>query len=63
MAEAVALGDGARGGTAPNPNVGCVLVKDGRIVGRGATGPAVDPMPKRSPLPKPAPRPAARPLM
>jgi diaminohydroxyphosphoribosylaminopyrimidine deaminase/5-amino-6-(5-phosphoribosylamino)uracil reductase len=38
MAEAVALGDVARGGTAPNPNVGCVLVKDGRIVGRGATG-------------------------
>jgi diaminohydroxyphosphoribosylaminopyrimidine deaminase/5-amino-6-(5-phosphoribosylamino)uracil reductase len=39
MAQAVALGDGARGSTAPNPNVGCVLVKHGRIVGRGATQP------------------------
>jgi len=37
MAEAVALGDRARGTTAPNPNVGCVIVKDGVIVGRGAT--------------------------
>jgi diaminohydroxyphosphoribosylaminopyrimidine deaminase/5-amino-6-(5-phosphoribosylamino)uracil reductase len=39
MAEAVALGDGARGSTAPNPNVGCVLVQQGRVVGRGATQP------------------------
>ena len=37
MAEAVALGDGARGTSAPNPNVGCVIVRDGAIVGRGAT--------------------------
>ena len=37
MAEAVALGDGARGWTAPNPNVGCVIVRDGRCVGRGST--------------------------
>ncbi|HEY0112351.1 MAG TPA: bifunctional diaminohydroxyphosphoribosylaminopyrimidine deaminase/5-amino-6-(5-phosphoribosylamino)uracil reductase RibD [Allosphingosinicella sp.] len=39
MAEALALGESARGTTAPNPNVGCVIVKDGRIVGRGATQP------------------------
>jgi len=39
MAEAVALGQGARGRTAPNPNVGCVIVQDGAIVGRGATAP------------------------
>jgi diaminohydroxyphosphoribosylaminopyrimidine deaminase/5-amino-6-(5-phosphoribosylamino)uracil reductase len=39
MAEAVALGDSARGRTAPNPNVGCVIVLDGEIVGRGATAP------------------------
>ncbi|MCL6683869.1 bifunctional diaminohydroxyphosphoribosylaminopyrimidine deaminase/5-amino-6-(5-phosphoribosylamino)uracil reductase RibD [Sphingomonas alba] len=39
MAEAVALGDGARGRTAPNPNVGCVIVLDGEIVGKGATAP------------------------
>lgn len=37
MAEAVALGDAARGSTAPNPNVGCVIVRDGAVVGRGAT--------------------------
>ena len=40
MAEAVALGEAARGRTAPNPNVGCVIVDaDGEIVGRGATAP------------------------
>jgi diaminohydroxyphosphoribosylaminopyrimidine deaminase/5-amino-6-(5-phosphoribosylamino)uracil reductase len=39
MADAIALGDAARGSTAPNPNVGCIIVKDGRIVGRGATQP------------------------
>lgn len=38
MGLAVALGDGARGSTAPNPNVGCVIISsDGEIVGRGAT--------------------------
>ena len=38
MAEAVALGAAARGQSAPNPNVGCVIVgKNGKIVGRGAT--------------------------
>ena len=38
MIEAVRLGEAARGRTAPNPNVGCVIVRDGEIVGRGATG-------------------------
>jgi diaminohydroxyphosphoribosylaminopyrimidine deaminase/5-amino-6-(5-phosphoribosylamino)uracil reductase len=38
MAQAVALGEEARGQAAPNPNVGCVIVsKSGRLVGRGAT--------------------------
>jgi len=37
MARAIALGAAARGRTAPNPNVGCVIVKDGELVGRGAT--------------------------
>jgi diaminohydroxyphosphoribosylaminopyrimidine deaminase/5-amino-6-(5-phosphoribosylamino)uracil reductase len=40
MAEAVALGETARGSTSPNPNVGCLVVSaDGEIVGRGATAP------------------------
>ena len=38
MAEAVALGEAARGQSAPNPNVGCVIVsRGGRVVGKGAT--------------------------
>ena len=37
MAEALALAEGARGSSAPSPNVGCVIVRDGRVVGRGAT--------------------------
>lgn len=39
MGAAIALGERARGRTAPNPNVGCVIVKDGRVVGRGWTQP------------------------
>ncbi len=39
MAEAVALGERGRGRTAPNPNVGCVIVRDGEPVGRGWTQP------------------------
>jgi diaminohydroxyphosphoribosylaminopyrimidine deaminase/5-amino-6-(5-phosphoribosylamino)uracil reductase len=40
MAEALALGEDARGQSAPNPNVGCVIVsRSGKIVGRGATAP------------------------
>ena len=38
MDEALRLGEQARGRSAPNPNVGCVIVsRVGRIVGRGAT--------------------------
>ena len=39
MAEAIALGAAARGSTAPNPNVGCVIVSGETIVGRGETQP------------------------
>ena len=40
MAQAVALGQAARGTTAPNPNVGCLIVSpDGDMVGSGATAP------------------------
>jgi len=38
MAAAIALGEGARGQSAPNPNVGCVIVSpNDRAIGRGAT--------------------------
>ena len=37
MAAALALAERSRGRTAPNPNVGCVIVHDGRVVGRGRT--------------------------
>ena len=38
MDEALRLGEDARGQSAPNPNVGCVIVSsNGRIVGKGAT--------------------------
>ena len=38
MDEALRLGEEARGRSAPNPNVGCVIVSSGRrIIGRGAT--------------------------
>lgn len=37
MAQALALGRRGLGRTWPNPSVGCVIVKDGRIIGRGVT--------------------------
>jgi diaminohydroxyphosphoribosylaminopyrimidine deaminase/5-amino-6-(5-phosphoribosylamino)uracil reductase len=39
MLEAARLGEAARGRTAPNPNVGCLIVKAGEVVGKGATAP------------------------
>ncbi len=39
MAAALALSARGRGRCAPNPNVGCVIVADGRVVGRGWTQP------------------------
>ncbi|HKT14548.1 MAG TPA: bifunctional diaminohydroxyphosphoribosylaminopyrimidine deaminase/5-amino-6-(5-phosphoribosylamino)uracil reductase RibD, partial [Allosphingosinicella sp.] len=39
MAAAVALGEGARGTTAPNPNVGCVIVAGDTRLSGGATQP------------------------
>ena len=39
MAKAVALGESARGRSAPNPNVGCIIVSSGgKLVGRASTG-------------------------
>ena len=39
MAAAVALAERGRARTTPNPNVGCILVKHGCVVGRGWTQP------------------------
>jgi diaminohydroxyphosphoribosylaminopyrimidine deaminase/5-amino-6-(5-phosphoribosylamino)uracil reductase len=39
MQRAVELGSSVLGAVSPNPNVGCVLVRDGRIIGEGATQP------------------------
>ena len=39
MAAAIALAGRGRARTTPNPNVGCILVKGGRVVGRGWTQP------------------------
>ena len=39
IAEAARLGEAARGRTAPNPNVGCVIVADDTLVASGATAP------------------------
>ncbi len=39
MGAALTLSERTRGATAPNPNVGCVLVRDGQVVGRGWTQP------------------------
>lgn len=39
MRRALALAASVEGTTSPNPHVGCVLVRDGRVVGEGATEP------------------------
>jgi diaminohydroxyphosphoribosylaminopyrimidine deaminase/5-amino-6-(5-phosphoribosylamino)uracil reductase len=39
MGAALAIGERGRGRTAPNPNVGCVIVRDDRVIGRGWTQP------------------------
>ncbi len=37
MAAAIALAQRGRGRSTPNPNVGCIIVNNGRVVGRGWT--------------------------
>jgi diaminohydroxyphosphoribosylaminopyrimidine deaminase / 5-amino-6-(5-phosphoribosylamino)uracil reductase len=39
MQVAIALGERGRGRTSPNPNVGCVIVRNGELVGQGWTQP------------------------
>jgi len=43
MARALALAEGVAARTWPNPAVGCVLVRDGLVVGEGATAPPPGP--------------------
>lgn len=43
MARAIAVAERARGLSSPNPAVGCVLVRDGRVVTEAATAPAGGP--------------------
>lgn len=38
MAQALALATAQKGRTAPNPTVGCVIVRDGVVIGQSATG-------------------------
>ncbi len=40
MRRALELAESVLGSTSPNPNVGCAIVRDGRIVGEGSTQPA-----------------------
>lgn len=39
MKAAIALSGRGRGLTAPNPNVGCIIVRNGKVIGRGWTQP------------------------
>ncbi len=50
MAGALALGRRGLGLTAPNPSVGAILVKEGRVVGRGVTQPGGRPHAERRAL-------------
>ncbi len=50
MALALSLGRRGLGNTWPNPAVGCVIVRDGRIVGRGWTAPGGRPHAERAAL-------------
>ena len=50
MARALALGRAGLGLTAPNPSVGAILVREGAIVGQGATSPGGRPHAERNAL-------------
>ncbi|MDX3904811.1 MAG: bifunctional diaminohydroxyphosphoribosylaminopyrimidine deaminase/5-amino-6-(5-phosphoribosylamino)uracil reductase RibD [Pigmentiphaga sp.] len=43
MRRALALAEGVMYRTSPNPRVGCVIVRDGRVIGEGATQPVGGP--------------------
>lgn len=56
MPRALALGDAVRRSTAPNPWVGCVLVRDGEVVGEGSTAPPGGPHAEAAALAAAGPR-------
>src|SRR3954467_10812841 len=47
LMRAIELAEQARGTTSPNPLVGAVLVKDGRVIGEGFHAAAGEPHPER----------------
>jgi len=50
MASAIAMARRGLGTTWPNPSVGCIIVKDGRVLGRGKTQPGGRPHAERMAL-------------
>ena len=50
MRSALALARRGLGGTWPNPSVGCVIVRDGRVIGRAVTAPGGRPHAERAAL-------------
>jgi diaminohydroxyphosphoribosylaminopyrimidine deaminase/5-amino-6-(5-phosphoribosylamino)uracil reductase len=50
MTQALRLAENGQYDTKPNPSVGCVLVKDGRVIGTGWTAPAGGPHAERRAL-------------
>ena len=48
MRAALALARRGLGSTWPNPSVGCVIVRDGRVVGRAVTAPGGRPHAERA---------------
>jgi len=56
IAHALRLAARGLGNVWPNPAVGCVLVKDGIVVGRGWTQPGGRPHAEGNPLDQPGPQ-------
>ena len=55
MAQAIALATGRMGETWPNPAVGCVIVKDGRVIAQAATAPGGRPHAEEQAVPAAGP--------
>ncbi|QTC93352.1 bifunctional diaminohydroxyphosphoribosylaminopyrimidine deaminase/5-amino-6-(5-phosphoribosylamino)uracil reductase RibD [Brevundimonas goettingensis] len=55
MAQAIALAMGRMGETWPNPAVGCVIVKDGRVLSEAATAPGGRPHAEEQAVPAAGP--------